>query len=66
MVQPGAGEEGSISHRANKPHNYTPYIVGIYWVYHLLKGSLHYHPKGTSIFPMNKQLGYLNSRPFFN
>ena len=34
-----------------------PYILGIYWVYPLLKGSLGvkqlgYHPKGTSIFPM--------------
>jgi len=39
---------------------YTPYIVGIYWVYDLLKGSLGgfkqlraLHPKGfPTIFPM--------------
>ena len=38
-------------------------IVRIYWVYPLLKGSLGveqlgYHPRGTTIFPMNRGLYY--------
>ena len=43
---------------------YKPYIMGIYWVYPLLKGSNRgvkqtgaLHPKGTSIFPMILGLG---------
>ena len=40
----------------NQPHN-IPSVVGIYWVYPLLKGflvvkQLGYHPKGTAISPM--------------
>ena len=45
--------------------NPTPYIVGIYWVYPLLKAflvgetAIGYHPKGTSIFPMMDIHGFL-------
>jgi len=41
------------------------YIVGIYWGFLLLKASnrgvkqLGYHPKGTTIFPNGKCMGYI-------
>ena len=44
---------------------YTLYIVGIYWGFLLLKASnrgvkqLGYHPKGTTIFPNGKCMGYI-------